>query len=98
MSFLKRIFSSNWIGSREEMAQFLERYFGWAPSGTHNGWDDFENLRLRDPDLDRERLAILDELGPINGPLSPDRRAAAEAQTQRIIARLRDVPESQNGL
>jgi hypothetical protein len=76
----------------------LERYFGWAPSGTHNEWDDFENVRLRDAELNNERLAILDELGPINGPLSPDARAVAEAKAQKIIARLRAVPETRDGL
>jgi len=98
MSLLDRIFTSNWIASREDMADFLERYFGWARPSRHNEWDDFENLRLRNPELDRERLAILEELGPIDGPLSPDARVVAEAKAQKIIARLRATPESQNGL
>jgi hypothetical protein len=89
MSFLDRIFASNWIASREDMADFLERHFGWAPPSKHNEWDDFENVRLRDSDLDRERLAILDELGAINGPLSPEARSVAEDKARHIIDRLR---------
>ncbi len=89
MTFLGNLFKSNWLASREEMARFLERYFGWRPRNSHNEWDDFENLNLRDAGLEEQRILILEELGPINGPLSDDERAIAEAKARRIIARLR---------
>ena len=75
------------------MAEMLERFFDLAPAEDHSTgweWDDFENCRFKEADLEAWRQRILREIGHL---VAPSRDAysdkIADDRIARILASLR---------